>query len=55
MEASPNGKADDLTEEQLEQILADRRLRREQSLLGDSASNTIHAEDNDVPAVGPAT
>ena len=53
MEASPNVKADDLTEEQLEQMLADRRLRREQSLFGDNAINTIRAEDNGVPAVGP--
>ena len=51
MEASPSVKADDLTEEQLEQMLADRRLCREQSLLSGSA--TVRAEDDDVLAVGP--
>ena len=41
------------TEEQLEQMLADRRLCREQSLLSGSATNTVRAEDDDVLAVGP--
>ena len=53
VEASPNAKVDDLTEEQLEQMLADRRLLREQSLLHGSATNTVFAEDDDLPAVGP--
>ena len=53
VEASPDVKADDLTEEQLEQMLANCRLRREQSLLSGSVTNTVRAEDNSVPAVGP--
>ena len=46
-------KVDDLTKKQLEQILADHRLLCEQSLLHGSATNTISAEDDDLPAVGP--
>lgn len=53
MEASPNEKADDFSEEQLEQILADCRLRCEQSLFSSSATNTEYAKDDDVPAIGP--
>ena len=46
-------KADNLTEEQLEQMLASRRLSREQALLNGSATNTVSAAGDDVPAVGP--
>ena len=53
VDASPSVKVDDLTEEQLEQMLADRRLRREQALLSGGATNTVLAEENAVPAVGP--
>ena len=53
VEASPDVKADDLTEEQLEQMLANCRLCREQPLLSGSVTNTVCAEDNSVPAVGP--
>ena len=45
--------ADSLTEEQLEQMLADRRLRREQSLLDSSVTSTVCAGEGTVPAVGP--
>ena len=45
--------ADSLTEEQLEQILADRQLRREQSLLASSVTSTICAGKGTVPAVSP--
>ena len=45
--------ADDLTDDQLERMLADRRLCREQALLSGSATNTVHADNADVPAVGP--
>ena len=53
VKASPSVKVDDLTEEQLEQMLVDRRLLCEQSLLHGSATNTIRAEDDELPAVGP--
>ena len=45
--------ADSLTEEQLEQMLADRQLRREQSLLASSVTSTVCAGKGTVPAVGP--
>ena len=50
MEATSNMKVDDLTEEQLEQMLADRRLRHKQSLLSGSTTNSVC--DN-IPAIGP--
>ena len=54
VEASPTAKVDDLTEEQLEQMLADRRLLHEQSLLhGTTTTNAVHAEEDGLPAVGP--
>jgi hypothetical protein len=37
----------------LEQMLADRRLLREQSLLHCSATNTIRTADDNLSAVGP--
>ena len=52
MEVSSHVKADDMSEKQLKQMLADHRLRHEQSLLGDSATYILRAEDNGVPAVG---
>ena len=53
VEASPGVSTDDLTDEQLEQVLADRRLRPEQALLSGSATNTVCTESTGVPAVGP--
>ena len=53
LDTTPNVKAADLTGEQLEQMLADRRLCREQSLISGSATNTVRAGDSSIPAVGP--
>ena len=49
VEATPYVK----TDKQLEQMLADCRLRHEQSLHSGSATSSVHAEDGSVPAVGP--
>ena len=45
--------AHEWTDEQLESVLAERRLKREQALLDGSATNTVQAERNGTPAVGP--